>query len=61
MGRILLIAAALVVGFFLLGAVLGFLFNVLKWVLILGVIGFAVAAVLKFTRSNRPEWGDRGY
>jgi hypothetical protein len=55
MGRILLIAAALVVGFFVLGAVLGFLFNVLKWVLILGLIGFAVAAVLKLTRSARDD------
>ena len=55
MGRILLIAVALVVGFFVLGAVLGFLFNVLKWVLILGLIGFAVAAVLKLTRSARDD------
>ena len=52
MGRILLIAVAAVVGFFLLGAVLGLLFNVLKWVLILGLIAAAVAGVLKLTRSG---------
>ncbi|MEV5408656.1 hypothetical protein AB0K60_07440 [Thermopolyspora sp. NPDC052614] len=52
MGRILLIAVAAVVGFFILGAVLGFLFNVLKWVLILGLIAVAVAGVLKLTRSG---------
>jgi hypothetical protein len=52
MGRILLIAVAAVVGFFILGAVLGFLFSVLKWVLILGLIALAVAGVLKLTRSG---------
>lgn len=51
----LVIAAAVVVGFFVLGAVLGFLFNVLKWVLILGAIAFAAAAVLKLTRPDRSE------
>lgn len=61
MGRILLIAAAVVVGFFVIGAVLGFLFSVLKWVLILGVIALAVAGVLKLTRSGESESPGRPY
>ena len=52
MGRILLIAAAIVVGFFVLGAVLGFIFSALKWLLIVGVIALGVAAVFKLTRSG---------
>jgi hypothetical protein len=51
MGRILLIAAAIVVGFFVIGAVIGFIFSALKWLLIVGVIALAVAGVLKLTRS----------
>jgi len=47
MGRILLVAAALVVGFFVFGAVLGFLFNVIKWVVILGVIALIGYAALR--------------
>lgn len=47
MGRILLFAAAIVAGFFVIGAVLGWLFSLLKWVLLLGAIVVAVAAVLK--------------
>lgn len=47
MGRIILFAVAIVLGFFVIGAVLGFLFSVLKWVLILGAIALAVALVLK--------------
>ncbi|GGO01247.1 hypothetical protein GCM10010116_02220 [Microbispora rosea subsp. aerata] len=53
MGRILLIAAAVVVGFFLLGSVIGLIVGVLKWVLIIGAIALIVAAVLKLTRSGR--------
>ncbi|MFO7252143.1 MAG: hypothetical protein DIU60_015460 [Actinomycetes bacterium] len=47
MARILLIAAALVVGFFVLGAVLGFLFNVLKVAVIIGIVILAVAAACR--------------
>ena len=52
MGRILLIAAAVVVGFFLLGSLIGFIFGVLKWVLIVGAIALIVSVVLKLTRSS---------
>ena len=53
MGRILLIAAAVIVGFFLLGSVIGLIFGVLKWVLIIGAIALIVSVVLKLTRSSR--------
>ncbi|GAB3134583.1 hypothetical protein OHB01_01440 [Microbispora hainanensis] len=53
MGRILLIAAAVVVGFFLLGSVIGLIFGALKWVLIIGAIALIVSVVLKLTRSSR--------
>jgi hypothetical protein len=53
MGRILLFAAAIVLGFFVIGAVVGFLISMLKWVLILGVIALAVAVVLKFIGTAR--------
>ncbi|MBX6381802.1 MAG: hypothetical protein IRZ07_02320 [Microbispora sp.] len=53
MGRILLIAAAVIVGFFLLGSVIGLIFGVLKWVLIIGAIALIVSVVLKLTRSGR--------
>ncbi|GGO15622.1 hypothetical protein [Microbispora bryophytorum] len=53
MGRILLIAAAVIVGFFLLGSVIGLLFGALKWVLIIGAIALIVSVVFKLTRSSR--------
>ncbi|GIH51439.1 MULTISPECIES: hypothetical protein [Microbispora] len=53
MGRILLIAAAVIVGFFLLGSVIGLIFGALKWVLIIGAIALIVSVVLKLTRSSR--------
>ncbi|WP_169947336.1 hypothetical protein [Microbispora sp. H11081] len=52
MGRILLIAAAVIVGFFLLGSVIGLIFGALKWVLIIGAIALIVSVVLKLTRSS---------
>ncbi len=52
MGRILFIAALIVVAFFVIGAVIGFIFSALKWLLIIGVIALAVAGVLKLTRSD---------
>ncbi len=51
MGRILLIAALVVVGFFVIGAVIGFVWSALKWILIIGLIVAAVMAVMKITRS----------
>ncbi|MEU6411895.1 hypothetical protein [Microbispora sp. NPDC046933] len=53
MGRILLIAAAVIVGFFLLGSVMGLIFGALKWVLIIGAIALIVSVVFKLTRSGR--------
>ncbi len=53
MGRILLFAVAIVAGFFVIGAVLGWLFSLLKWVLLLGAIVLAVAAVLKLLGATK--------
>lgn len=52
MGRIVLITAAAVLGFFVLGAVLGFVVSLLKWLLPLGVIALAVAVVVRFLRDG---------
>jgi hypothetical protein len=52
MGRILLIAALVIVGFFVIGAVLGFIWGALKWILIIGLIAAAVMAVMKLLRSS---------
>jgi len=53
MGRILLIAAAVIVGFFLLGSVIGLIFGALKWLLIIAAIALIVSVVFKLTRSSR--------
>jgi hypothetical protein len=52
MGRILLIAAAVIVGFFLLGSIIGILFGLLKWVLIIGAVALIVSVVVRLTRSG---------
>ncbi|MBP2703079.1 hypothetical protein JOL79_04590 [Microbispora sp. RL4-1S] len=52
MGRILLIAALVIVGFFVLGSVVGLIFGALKWLLIIGAIALIVSVVFKLTRSG---------
>lgn len=52
MGRILLIVAAVVIGFLLLGSILGFLFTLLKWALIIGLVGVVVMFVSRLFRSS---------
>jgi hypothetical protein len=52
MGRILLIAALVIVGFMLLGSVIGFIFGALKWLLIIGALALIVSVVLKLTRTR---------
>ncbi|WP_181019622.1 hypothetical protein [Nonomuraea typhae] len=42
MGRILLIIAALVAAFILLGPLVGFVFTLIKWGLIIGAVVFGV-------------------
>jgi hypothetical protein len=61
MGRILLIAAAVVVGFFVIGAVIGFIFSALKWVLIIGFFALIATLVLRFTKSGRSESQSQPY
>jgi len=52
MGRILLIVAAVVIAFLLLGSVLGFLFTLLKWVLVIGLVGVVVMFASRLFRSS---------
>ncbi|MBB4919688.1 hypothetical protein ACFY19_37850 [Streptosporangium saharense] len=53
MGRILLIVAAVVLAFFLLGSILGFVVGLIKWALILGLIAVVAGFVVKLFRSSR--------
>jgi len=52
MGRILLIIAAVIAALFLLGPLVGLLFTLLKWALILGVVAFGVMFVSKWWASR---------
>ncbi|WP_062354432.1 hypothetical protein [Herbidospora yilanensis] len=58
MGRILLYAVMAVAAFFVIGWLIGLVFGLLKWVLIIGVIGLAVMGVMKLTsgKSKSPDW-----
>ncbi|WP_203990956.1 hypothetical protein [Sphaerisporangium rufum] len=52
MGRILLLAAGVVVAFLLLGSVIGFVVGALKWALIIGIVVLAVMALGRILRST---------
>ncbi|MFJ2033098.1 hypothetical protein [Streptosporangium sp. NPDC087985] len=52
MGRILLIVAAVVLAFLLLGWLLGIVFTLLKWALIIGLVGAVVMFAAKLFRSS---------
>ncbi|MEV6866252.1 hypothetical protein AB0M44_35320 [Streptosporangium subroseum] len=52
MGRILLIVAAVVLAFFLLGSLMGIIFGLLKWALIIGLVAVVVMFVAKLFRSS---------
>ncbi|NAS24991.1 hypothetical protein GT755_25315 [Herbidospora sp. NEAU-GS84] len=58
MGRILLYAVIAVAAFFVIGWLIGLVFGLLKWVLILGLIGLAVMGVMKLTsgKGKSPDW-----
>ncbi len=52
-------AVIAVAAFFVIGWLIGLVFGLLKWVLILGVIGLAVMGVMKLTRGkskSSPDW-----
>jgi uncharacterized membrane protein YkvI len=53
MGRILLIVAAVVLAFFLFGSLVGIVFGLLKWALIIGLVAVVVMFVTKLLRSSR--------
>ncbi|WP_204044893.1 hypothetical protein [Acrocarpospora phusangensis] len=61
MGRILMIAALVVVGFFVVGWLIGFVFSLLKWVLIAGLLALAVMGVMRLTRSGGAKSDDSPY
>ncbi|WP_285588622.1 hypothetical protein [Herbidospora sp. NBRC 101105] len=58
MGRILLYAVIAVAAFFVIGWLIGLVFGLLKWVLILGLIGLAVMGVMKLAggKGKSPDW-----
>jgi hypothetical protein len=53
MGRILLLVAAVIAGFFILGWLIGIITGLLKWALIIGVVVVAVTMLSKILRSSR--------
>ncbi|WP_066363476.1 hypothetical protein [Herbidospora mongoliensis] len=59
MGRILMYAVIAIAAFFVIGWLIGLVFGLLKWVLIIGVIGLAVMGVMKLARGSKsksPDW-----
>ncbi|GAA3134140.1 hypothetical protein GCM10010466_26000 [Planomonospora alba] len=48
-----MIVAAAVLALFLLGSVLGFLFGLLKWALIIGLVAAAAVFATRLLRSSR--------
>ncbi|GIH69707.1 hypothetical protein [Sphaerimonospora thailandensis] len=61
MARILFIAALVVVGFILLGSVIGLVVSALKWILIIGAIALIISVILKITRSSGSRSGHYGH
>ncbi|WP_219470342.1 hypothetical protein [Nonomuraea rhizosphaerae] len=51
MGRILLVIAAVVAALVILGPLVGFVFTLLKWALIIGAVAFVVMLVSKRART----------
>ncbi|MFG1696280.1 hypothetical protein [Nonomuraea sp. NPDC049309] len=52
MGRVLLIAAAVIAALLLLGPLVGFVFDLLKWALVIGLVLFGVAFVSKMLKRT---------
>ncbi|GGL07021.1 hypothetical protein Sme01_12160 [Sphaerisporangium melleum] len=52
MARILLLIAVVIVGFMLLGTVIGLIAGILKWALIIGVVVLAYLALSRILRSR---------
>ncbi|MFI0419904.1 hypothetical protein [Spongiactinospora sp. 9N601] len=55
MGRILLAIAAVIVGFIVLGWVIGLFGTLLKWALIIGLVAVVAGVVMRLARSSRSE------
>ncbi|MET8142394.1 hypothetical protein ABZU32_18965 [Sphaerisporangium sp. NPDC005288] len=52
MARILLLIAAVIIGFMLLGTVISLVAGILKWALIIGVVVLAYMAVSRLLHSR---------
>jgi predicted lipid-binding transport protein (Tim44 family) len=52
MARILLLIAAVIIGFMLLGTVISLVAGILKWALIIGVIALAIMALSRIFNSR---------
>lgn len=52
MGRILLIVLAVVAALFLLGPLVGLLFTLLKWGLVVGLVTLGVVLVAKYAKRT---------
>jgi hypothetical protein len=52
MARILLIIAAIIVAIMLIGPLMGFVFTLIKWGLIIGAVAFGVMLVSKWAKRT---------
>ncbi len=52
MGRILLIIAAVIAALFLLGPLVGLVFSLIKWALIIGAVALGVMFLAKWAKST---------
>lgn len=52
MARILLIIAAIIAALLLIGPLMGFVFTLLKWALIIGAVAFGVTLVAKWAKRT---------
>ncbi|WP_176573342.1 hypothetical protein [Nonomuraea pusilla] len=52
MGRILLAIAAIIVAFMLLGPLVGFIFTLLKWALVIGAVALGVMLLTKWAKRS---------
>ncbi len=47
-----MIAALVVVGFFVIGWLIGFVFSAIKWILVVAILAFVAMAVMRLLRSG---------
>ncbi|SDH01004.1 hypothetical protein [Nonomuraea jiangxiensis] len=52
MGRILLVIAAVIAALVLLGPLVGFVFTLLKWALVIGAVAFGAMLLTKWAKRT---------